>query len=185
MTLRNRAFRNLGGVVALCALAAACSHPPPPAPSPQPSPSTTTPAETQLERQTRLDFEAAEKAYRSFRAEYDRLAAAGGTDRATPEMSETAAGPYLEVMTRFLAQTKAAGKRQQGSVRIAYVRYASYSPEELRLDVCEDGRKVRNVAKDGHVSAGVAAKVTLYVRPIKGRWKVWNGDDLRVASCAA
>ena len=185
MTLRNRALGQLGAALAMCSLAAACTPQRAPDPAPSPTSASTTPAETQLERQTRLDFQEAEKAYRSFRAEYSRLAIAGGADRPTSVMKENASGPYLEVMVDFLAQTRAAGKKQQGVVRIAYVRPESHSPREVTLQVCEDGTKVRNVAEDGHISKGVAAKIVLYVRPIDGRWKVWNGDDEEVSSCVA
>ncbi len=185
MHLRTRAFRNLGAAAVVCALAAACTQPGPvtPTPSPTLSPVDTTPSETQLERQTRLDFQAAEKAYRAFQQEYDRVAAAGGTDRPTPAMSYNAAGPYLKTMTRFLTQNKNSGQSQRGSVRVAYVHRGAYSPEQLNLDVCEDGTKVETVAKDGSVIRGVAVQLQLYVRRVDGRWKIWNGDDKKVQSC--
>jgi hypothetical protein len=184
MKLRSRAFQ-LGAALALCSLAAACTQPPtPPAPTPTPAPASTSPSETQLERQTRLDFEAAEKAYLAFKTEYARVATAGGTTQATDAMRATAAGPYLSVMTDFLAQTKAAGKRQEGAVRVAYIRRGAYSPQQLNLDVCEDGTRVRNVTKDGHVSKGIVAEITIYLRPIDGHWKLWDGDDKKVAACA-
>ncbi len=181
--LRNRAFSQLGAALAVCSLAAACTQQGTPDPTPAPPPTSSSPAETQLERQTRLDFQAAEKAYRLFRAEYTRVATAGGSDRPTAAMRQNAAGPYLAVMTDFLAQTKASGKRQQGVVRIAYVRPESHSPKEVTLQVCEDGTQVKNVTENGRVSTGIAAKIVLYVRPVDGRWKVWNGDDEEVSSC--
>ena len=183
MKLRSRALQ-LGAALALCSLAGACTQPSAPQePTATPTPASTSPSETQLERQTRLDFEAAEKAYLAFKSEYARVAMAGGTNRATEAMRATAAGPYLKVMTDFLSQTKAAGKRQEGEVRIAYVRRGAYSPQQLNLDVCEDGTRVRNVTSDGHVSKGIVAEVTLYLRPVDGHWKLWDGDDKKVAAC--
>ncbi len=47
---------------------------PAPISPPSPTPAATTPAESQIEREMRLDYEAAEKAYRATVAEQDRLA---------------------------------------------------------------------------------------------------------------
>lgn len=183
MKLRSRAFQ-LGAALALCSLAAACTQPPKPQePTPTPAPASTSPSETQLERQTRLDFEAAEKAYLAFKTEYDRLAISGRSDKPTKVMTDNAAGPYLRVMTKFLSQTVNAGQRQQGEIRVAYMNRGAYSPQQLNLLVCEDGTKVKTVDEEGNASKGVAAKITLYVRPVNGRWKVWNGDDEVVKSC--
>jgi hypothetical protein len=69
-------------------------------------------------------------------------------------------------------------------VRIAYVRRGGYSPRELVLLVCEDGSKVKILNKKGkQVSHGGVSKLTLYLRPIQGRWKVWNGDQEMVRAC--
>jgi hypothetical protein len=185
MKLRSRALQ-LGAAFALCSLATACTQPTgPQEPTPTPTPANTSPTETQLERQTRLDFEAAEKAYLAFKTEYDRLAVSGKSDKATRVMTDNAAGPYLKVMTGFLSQTIRAGQRQQGEVRVAYINRGAYSPEQLNLLVCEDGTKVKTLDRNGKASKGVAAKITLYVRPIDGRWKLWNGDDEVVKSCDA
>jgi hypothetical protein len=72
VVLRRRAPGVVGALAALCLSAAACTPTGPSTPSPTPTPSAS-PTETQLEKQTRLDFEAAEKAYRTFSAEFDRL----------------------------------------------------------------------------------------------------------------
>ena len=62
---------SVGAVVACCALAVACT--PEPASAPSPTQVSTTPTESQIERQMRLDYEAAETAYRANMAEQDRL----------------------------------------------------------------------------------------------------------------
>ena len=54
---------SVGAVVACCALAVACT--PEPASAPSPTQVSTTPTESQIERQMRLDYEAAETAYRA------------------------------------------------------------------------------------------------------------------------
>jgi hypothetical protein len=108
---------------------------------------------------------------------------AGGTDELTPVMKANAAGPYLKVMRYFLAETKAAGYRQQGELLVQNLSQGPYSQNLLTLNVCEDGRKIRNVSKTRPVSRGTAVELSLYVRKIDGRWKLWNGDERRVARC--
>ena len=56
---------SVGAVVTCCALATACSPDQAPANTPTPTLVATTPAESQIERQMRLDYEAAEEAYRA------------------------------------------------------------------------------------------------------------------------
>ncbi len=74
MTLKARAYSYLGAFSAGCALLAGCTPadgtiPAPPATS---APASATPPETAQQREERLAYEAAEKAYRTFRAEYAR-----------------------------------------------------------------------------------------------------------------
>ena len=80
MALGGRGFVSVGAVVACCALAAACTSEPPPVITPAPTSAATTPTESQIERQMRLDYEAAEAAYRANRAEQDS-AVSGRWDR--------------------------------------------------------------------------------------------------------
>ena len=97
------AGRTLGVATLLCVLATAGCSPgseaPGPAPTP-PSPVQTTPTESPQERQERLDYAAAEKAYRTFRAEYGRVLRAGGAKEPTKVMKATAGGRVLERLHR-------------------------------------------------------------------------------------
>ena len=83
MGLRVRGFVRIGAAIAACALVAACTPDEPPVvntPTPTVTPSATpsaTPTESEIERQMRLDWEAAEEAYRAAVAEGDRLARQG------------------------------------------------------------------------------------------------------------
>ena len=182
MELQKRAVRRVAAVVVGGLLLAACSPqptPPPPAPAP-----VTTPVETQLERQQRLDFEAAEKSYRAFHSEYTRLSQSGGTRQPTAVMKLEAGGPYLQFMADYLAQTQAAGTRAKGVVNITYVRPGVYSPTALDLQICEDGSNVTNVNRQGEViSRGVAVRLRLDVHRVGNKWKVWDGDDEEVTTC--
>ena len=103
MALRRRGFVSVGAVVACCALAAACSPDQAPVSTPSPPPAAT-PAESQIERQIRLDYEAAEKAYRANRAEQDRLYQAGGATKATSALKATATGSYLRITVEVAAR---------------------------------------------------------------------------------
>ena len=188
MTLKARAYCYLGAFSASCVLLAACTPAngtiptPPPATS---SPASATPPETAQEREERLAYEAAEKAYRTFRAEYNRLyRAEGGSAKPTIVMKDNAAGPYLRSMLAFLKHKVDNDRHSDRGVRIAYVRPGGYSPKELILLVCEDGSRVKIFDTTGkQVSHGGVSKLTLYVRPIEGRWKVWNGDQEMVRAC--
>ena len=71
MALR-RGLVTVGAAVACCALTAACTSEPAPGATSSPTSQAVTPSESQIERQMRLDYEAAEKAYRANMAEQDR-----------------------------------------------------------------------------------------------------------------
>ena len=73
MALRRRGLVTVGAAVACCALVAACTSEPTSVTTPSLTPPAKTPTESQIERQMRLDYEAAEKAYRANMREQDRL----------------------------------------------------------------------------------------------------------------
>lgn len=159
------------------------SAPSPSSSSAQPSSSAST-SERPAARKERLAYEEAERNYRAFAAEYDRLAQAGGTTKATKVMKANAAGPYLEVKTAFLKNQKGRDERTVGELRIAYVRRSGYNPSQLLLDVCEDGNSIRVVDAEGNqVSEGQSVRLTLQLRPVDGRWKIWDGNDDVVNQC--
>src|SRR3712207_3024558 len=101
MALGVQRFVRIGAAIAGCALVAACTPDPGPTSMPTPVPSATasatpsaTPTETEIVRQQRLDFEAAEKAYRENVSEQDRQAQQG-TARSSQILEETSTGKYL------------------------------------------------------------------------------------------
>ena len=93
---------SVGAVVTCCALATACSPDQAPANTPSPTLVATTPAESQIERQMRLDYEAAEEAYRANIAEQDRLYQAGGATKPRRCIEATATGSYLRITLESL-----------------------------------------------------------------------------------
>src|SRR5687767_8008563 len=102
MALRVRGFVRTGAAIAACVMVAACTPEPSPVVTPTPSPPTSssptaspTPTESAIERRMRLDYEAAEKAYRANMAEQDRQSQLG-TAKKTRALTATATGNYLK-----------------------------------------------------------------------------------------
>ncbi|MFL6064756.1 MAG: hypothetical protein ACJ72G_08825 [Friedmanniella sp.] len=155
---------------------------------PSPSLSPTTPAQTPTEsaqqRQERLDYAGAEKAYRTFRAEYGRVLRAGGAKEPTSVMKATAGGSYLREFAEIVMAYAGLADRQMGDEKVAYVRHVGYSGDELELEVCEDSRDVRIVGSRGHtVGRGEVRKAQMQVRNTGDGWKVWSGRGRKVQSC--
>jgi hypothetical protein len=194
VALRGRGFVSVGAVVACCALAAACSPDQAPASTPSPTLVTTTPAESQIERQMRLDYEAAEEAYRANMAEQDRLYKAGGTVEATPLLDATATGSYLRISLKSLQDVREAGWRATaGTDIVGVVRDGGWKSGQVGLTSCEDNEIVRFVNKSGKdvTPDGLARYVqALTVVRESGRWKVSAASTTKVKTfegqpCAA
>ena len=66
----------------------------------------------------RLDYEAAEEAYRANMTELDRLYKAGGAVEATPVLKATATGSYLRISVKSLRDVHEAGWRATAGTRI-------------------------------------------------------------------
>jgi hypothetical protein len=185
---------SVGAAVACCALAAACTSEPAPSSTPSPSPATTTPTESQIERQIRLDYEAAETAYRASTSEQDRLYRAGGTTKATPALQATTTGSYLRITLQSLRDVHKSGWHAKGSTEIVGVsRDGGWKPARVGVTSCEDNSSLRFFDRTG---ADITPKVErryvqrLTVVKITGRWKVSTANSTRVSSfegqpCAA
>jgi hypothetical protein len=192
VALRRRGFVSVGAVVACCALVAGCT-PEPPASTLPPTPVTTTPTESQIERQMRLDYEAAEKAYRANIAEQDRLARAGGIRRATSALKSSAEGSYLSFTVASLALIKRNGWRGSGSTMILGVVKIGWQEKRVRLMSCEDGSSLRLFDKSSNdvTPKGESRFVqSLLVVQRAGRWRVSAFDSKSVKAfegqpCAA
>lgn len=157
---------------------------PPPAPPSSSAPSPT-PTENAQEREQRLAYEAAEKSYREFRAEYYRILSMGGSTSSTPAMKATAAGPYLREATEVVQAYRGLKRRAKGSLRITNVRGNGYAPADLVLMACEDSSGVAYFDEKGkETGRGELRQVELTVREVGGRWKIWSGTGSEVTSCA-
>ena len=173
----------LVGACLLAFLSAGCTPDEPTAP-PSSSAPTPTPTENAQEREERLAYEAAEKSYREFRAEFYRVLRAGGAKSATPVMKATAGGPYLKNFTDVAQAYRGQQSYSRGTERTGYVRRAGYESTALVLDVCEDSRNVKDYSKSGkYQGSGEVRLARLEVRKVGGDWKVWDGSGEKVISC--
>ena len=186
MPLGGRGFVTVGAAVACCALAAACTSDPVPTSTPSTSPTATTPTESQIERQMRLDYEAAEEAYRSNRAEQARLYQAGGTTKATSTMRATATDSYLRITLEALRRIKKLEWHATGSTEIiGVIANSGWREDEVRLTTCEDSSVVQFFDRAGkEVTPSTNRR---YVQALKvinrsGRWKVSEAISTKVTN---
>jgi hypothetical protein len=185
VALRRGGFVSVGAVVACCALTVACA-PEQPASTPSLSPASTTPTESQIERQMRLDYEAAEKAYRANRAEQARLYKTGGTTKATSEMRATATASYLRITLEALRRIEKSGWHATGATEIVgVVANGGWRENEVGLTSCEDSGVVRFFDRSGKdVTPSTNRRYVQALRVVKlsGRWKVSKAVTTKVNS---
>jgi hypothetical protein len=191
VALRRWGFVNVGAVVACCALAAACTSEPSTS-APSPAPAATTPTESQIERQMRLDYEAAEQAYKAALGEQERQAGLG-IARLTPALKSSATGDYLDLVLRALRYARERHWRSNGSTRILGVVPNGWQERAVRLTACEDSSGVRLIDKDGTDVTRQKTRTyvqNLTVENVGGHWKVADVSTTVVKSfegqpCAA
>jgi hypothetical protein len=192
MALGVPGFVRIGAAIAGCALVAACTPDPGPTTTPTPVPPTTasptpstTRTETEIERQQRLDFEAAEKAYRASIAEQQRLAELGNA-KSTPALRETAEGKYLQFALQNLKDVEKSGWRAVGALKIIGVTPGGWKPSRLYLFSCEDGSAIRFVNASGrnvtpaNLERRFVQKLTIV--KIGASWKVSDLESKKVES---
>jgi hypothetical protein len=190
--LGGRGFVTVGAAVACCALAAACTPEPVPNSTPSPSPAATTPAESQIERQMRLDYEAAENAYKAAVEEQHRQALLG-IAKLTPTLKKNTTGAYLGLALRALRYAHDRHWRSTGSTRILGIMPNGWQEQTVRLIACEDSSGVRLIDKEGKDVTRQKTRTyvqQLTVENVGGRWKVADASTIVVNSfegqpCAA
>jgi hypothetical protein len=186
VVFRRRGVVTLVAAGAGCALLAACS-PSPPAATPTPSitsasPSAT-PTESAIERQMRLDYEAAEKAYRANIAEQDRQSQLGIAE-ATPALTSTASGFYLKAVLDGLRSIRNSGWKAVGVTDILGVSRSGWKVDDIRFVSCEDLSRIRFIDKSGKEvkPKGTTLKYLqdLRVHRFKRTWKVIDLESKQV-----
>lgn len=179
-----------GTTMAVGVLLSSCTPELPPTSSPTPvvtpTPSASTPTESPQEREERLAYEGAEKAYRAFMTEYVRVVRATDRPHVTQQMREHATGAYLKAYIAFIKQRRNRRLRSAGPVVIGRVERVAYGPKRVLLKACEDGSKARIVDRKGRtVSRGQIRTIDLTLRRVESRWMVSDGDnEKQVKSCA-
>ena len=185
MALR-RGLVTVGAAVACCALTAACTSEPAPGATSSPTPVSTTSTESQIERQMRLDYEAAEKAYRANRAEQARLYQSGGASRATVAMRATATDSYLRITLEALRRIKKASWHATGTTEIVgVVADGGWRENEVGLTSCEDSSVVRFLDRSGRdVTPSTDRRYVQALIVVKrsGRWKVSKAITTKVSN---
>ena len=175
MLLGGRGFVTVGAAVACCALAAACTPDPVPTSTQAPTSAATGPAESHIERQMRLDYDAAERAYRMSMVEQDRQSQLGIAKK-TAALRSTASGDYLQFVLQVLRDIHDSGWRAKGATTIRGVAPSGWRENQLQLKACEDSSAVRFVDKKGQdVTPRNVVRTyvqDLTVSRIEGHWKV-------------
>ena len=191
MALRVRGFVTTGAAIAACMLIAACTPEPPtvvntPTPTVSTPTASPTPTESEIKRQMRLDYEAAESAYRGAVAEGERLSQQGGSKAASPKLRAVATGDYLTLQVKALRILRSRGWHLVGNARILGVQpVGGWNATELTIRACEDnspwklmdkrGRDVTPKDKSDYIQLLTFTKS-------KGNWKVADVSTQRVQS---
>jgi hypothetical protein len=184
VALRRRGFVSVGAVVACCALAVACTPEQPSPTTPPTTPAATTPSESEIERQMRLDYDAAEQAYRANIAEQDRLYRRGGATRATAALKATATGEYLKITVGWLRDFHRSRLRAAGSSNVVAVERTGWKEGRVRLTACEDGSAVKIVDRSGRdVTPSEHRRFVQSLTAVRtgGQWKVSEQTSKRVS----
>jgi hypothetical protein len=141
----------------------------------------------------RLDYEAAEKAYRANIAEQDRQSQLGIAEK-SPALTSTATGNYLRFVLQVLRDIRDSDWRAEGTTTIRGVAPNGWRENQLQLKVCEDNSAVNFTDKKGRDVTPKNVLRTyvqdLTVSRVEGRWKVSDVESRAVktyegVSCAA
>ena len=183
MALRVRGFVRIGAAMAGCVLVAACTPEPAPTVTPAPTPVSSTPTETDIERQQRLDYEAAEKAYV---AQHGGAGSTGSARHSQEDRrSRLNCGRRVSVICSYVttrdSRRTVARKWRNGDCRYRQSRVVS--PSSLRLVSCEDNSKIKFTDRRGRDVTPTDA-VRTYVQQLTagkrdGQWVI---TDVEIAS---
>jgi len=126
----------------------------------------------------RLDYEAAEEAYRASLAEHDRQAQLGIASEAA--LRKTATGVYLDFSLRSLRRSRNAGWRAAGTTKVVNVVGSGWQQRKVRLIACEDSSGVVFTDKHGR---DVTPRLTrTYVQDLTARK---SGGDWKIADISS
>ena len=179
MTTR-RTARTLAAHVAAGALAATSgcdwlANQIPDVPSQSSAQPTAPASESVQDRAMRLDKEAAKKAYLAGFAETDRIAMAGGAEKATKKLTDNFSGTYLEGNLEALQLFAKNGWHTDRAATTRVATDQGWNASKIELTACEDSTKVRTLDKSGkEVNKGGVRLIvqTLVAKKTGDRWKI-------------
>ena len=193
MALRPFSAGGLAAVLAGGLLASGCTpdpgSTPPPMMSPTPSVTaspTPTRSETTQEREQRIAFEAAEKAYRVSWTEYGRLAVDGGAEDPTQKLLDTSTGKYLSATMESLRSIKKQKLQISSPGSLEWVRPKAYGEGEVILEGCEDYRSAILTKPNGETLTPSGTRVyqqTITAQRVSDRWKLSAQVTSEVDQC--
>lgn len=184
---RRTAVGIVAGAVAL-ALAACDPEPPPPA---SPPPSVSAPASSASPTPTmsiqERDYAAAAEAFKNANRVIDEAVNVGNGEIPTKELAKYAVpdGRYWLTETQGLKRVASEGTRTDGLTKVVSMfPVGAYTPNQVSMYSCVDGRGVKVFNKDGTTGHGILGAARLTFRKADGRWRVLgyvkakDGDDL-------
>lgn len=137
-----------------------------------------------VEAQNKLVNEAI-AVYRRWEKESNRLYRAGGTTKATPEMTATTTGAFQKSVLSIFSDVKRSGIRAvSGQVIIANLVASPTLSNEVMISVCRDGRSLKFERSGKAISQGVIAAEDIAARRIDGVVKLWSVKSEVVKSCS-
>lgn len=161
----------------LCLVAAGCSSLGNATPTPVP-PTTISSTETDLQRQMRLDYEAAEKAYRTSAVEADQLVASGAT-KPSAAFTAVATGKYVDLIMELAGQVHEAGYTKViGDTVIRGVVPAGYQEKKIKLIACEDVSGIKVYKDSNRVKTNGSPYYVQHYTVTKTDAKTWKVSDV-------
>ena len=145
---------------------------------------TSTPAETDMQRQMRLDYAAAEKAYRNSSAAADKLVAKGAT-KPSKALEAVATGEFVDLIMDLAKQVHDADYTSTGHTVIRGVVTAGWQEKKVKLIACEDVSNVKLYDRDGKRVKGTNrtpyyVQHLTVVRTNASTWKVADLETTQV-----
>ena len=174
--------RRVAGAAAaltLCAALTGCEYiastiPEVPAPSPT---AASKPGETAMQRQMRLDYAAAEKAYRVSSVEGGRLIGRGA-DKPSAAFEAVATGQFADLIMTLARQQRDSGYTVKGDTVIRGVVEDGYQDKKIQLLACEDVTEVRLLKEGKRVKSNSSPYYVQHLTVIKTDATTWKVSDV-------
>jgi len=133
-------------------------------------------------------YDEAETVYRRHMTEVFRLSSHWELAEVTPEIEATAAGPYLETLTRLIANNRADQVRrlsgEPGVVWVKRLPSKSIGGSIIALWSCFDGHStVSSTLNAPNGKPGITVEARVYFRRTDDALKLWESETKLVETC--